>query len=73
MKYNLSLIFTILTMILTGISCSPEEINPVDPGVEPFVSKVKMQQKWNNINPEPYKIEVWVTDPQGIRKSVCNN
>jgi hypothetical protein len=66
-KYNLSLIFTILTMIFTGISCSPEEINPVDPGVEPFVSRVMMQQKWNNINPEPYKIEVWVTDPQGIR------
>jgi len=66
-KYNLSLILTLLTMILIGICCSPEEKNPVNAGVEPLVSRMKMQQKWNNLNTEPYKIEVWVTDPQGIR------
>jgi hypothetical protein len=66
-KYNLSLILTLLIMILMGISCSPEENNPVDPGVEPLVSRINMKQKWNNLNTDPYKIEVWVTDPQGIR------
>ena len=67
MKYNLNLILTVLIMVLTGIRCSPEENNPVNTGVEPLVSRIETQQKWNNLNTEPYKIEVSVADPQGIR------
>ncbi len=67
MKFTSSLSLTLLAIIFAGISCSPEENNPLDTGQNPIISKINIQQKWNNLNADPYKIEVWVQDPQGIR------
>jgi hypothetical protein len=57
----------LLVLLIAGFSCSPEENNPLDPGSDPVISTVRIQNKWNNLKAEAYKIEVSVSDPQGIR------
>jgi hypothetical protein len=47
------------------LSCS-EEKNPVATGVNPVISKVKLQDKWSTQSSGFYKTEVWVNDPQGL-------
>lgn len=47
------------------LSCS-EEKNPVTTGVNPVISKVKLQDKWSTQSSGFYKTEVWVNDPQGL-------
>jgi len=47
------------------LSCN-EENNPVATGVNPEISKVKLQDKWSTQSSGFYKTEVWVNDPQGL-------
>ncbi len=47
------------------LSCS-EEKNPVSTGVNPVISKVKLQDTWSPQSSSFYKTEVWVNDPQGL-------
>ncbi len=54
-------VFTLFWML----SCS-EEKNPVATGVNPVISKVKLQDKWSTQSSGFYKTEVWVNDPQGL-------
>ncbi len=55
------LVFTQFWML----SCN-EENNPVATGVNPVISKVKLQDKWSTQSSGFYKTEVWVNDPQGL-------
>jgi len=66
-KFNYIAIIVFLVLLFVGLSCSPEENNPIDPGVNPIISSIKIQEKWNNLKDIPYKIEVGVTDPQGVK------
>jgi len=55
----------LIIFLLWMLSCN-EENNPVATGVNPEISKVKLQDKWSTQSSGFYKTEVWVNDPQGL-------
>jgi len=54
----------VLVTTLMFISCSDDK-SPVATGVTPEIEKVKLNDKWNPRLSQPYKVEVYVQDPQG--------
>ncbi|MCK4559328.1 MAG: hypothetical protein KAV45_06055 [Calditrichia bacterium] len=65
MKNKLLFSSILIIFLLWMLSCS-EEKNPVATGVNPVISKVKLQDKWSTQSSGFYKTEVWVNDPQGL-------
>ena len=65
MKNKLLFISIFIFFSFWMLSCN-EENNPVATGVNPEISKVKLQDKWSTQSSGFYKTEVWVNDPQGL-------
>lgn len=61
LKYIIMTIF----LVFTVISCK-EDDNPVSVGTTPEINDIKMNDKWNPRSTEAYKIEIKVSDPQGL-------
>lgn len=57
-------ILVMLSLIIFG--CNVDEENPVTTGSTPTIEKINMQDKWNTLSSNKYKIEVHVNDPQGL-------
>jgi hypothetical protein len=65
-KLNKKLYTAVLTLSIIGIYCSVVDENPVNTGVVPAITDIKISDKWNTRSAKFYQIEATVSDPQGL-------